>query len=122
MAFHGAPRFTGDLDILVRPDAENVNRLLQVLRNFGFPTGNVSSEYLLDCEKILQLGQIPVQIHLMTSATGITWDQAWASRKQGVYASIPVLFIGREALIANKRAAARSKDLADVEALERFDP
>jgi len=54
----------------------------------------------------------------MTSITGVTWDKAWASRERGNYGGVPVFFIGREVLLANKRAAGRIKDLADVEALE----
>ena len=117
VAFHGAPRFTGDLDLLVRPAIETVQQMLGVLRRFGFPVDEVSGQDVLDKKKILQLGRIPVQIHLMTGITGVSWELAWASRIAGVYGDVPVFFIGREALIANKRAAGRLKDLADVEAL-----
>jgi len=55
----------------------------------------------------------------MTNISMCNWDQAWASRDQGVYGGVPVFFIGREVLLANKRATGRIKDLADVEALER---
>jgi hypothetical protein len=41
LAFHGAPRFTGDLDILVRPTEENGHRLLAAIADFGFPTAPV---------------------------------------------------------------------------------
>jgi len=119
VAFHGAPRFTGDLDILIRPDAEQLDRMLGALREFGFPTDDVTATELLERHRILQLGLVPVQIHVMTSITGVKWDQAWASREPGVYGGVPVHFIGRDALLANKRAAGRTKDLADVEALER---
>ncbi len=118
VAFHGAPRFTGDLDILVRPEAENVRLLLTAVQEFGFPSGEISAEYLLAAGKILELGRIPVQIHLMTNVTGITCEQASASRTAGLYGAVPVTFIGRDALLANKRAAGRPRDLADVRSLE----
>ncbi len=119
VAFHGAPRFTGDLDILIRPDIHQVDRMLNALREFGFPAHEITADYLLEQQKILQLGKIPVQIHLMTNISGVPWDDAWRSRRTGAYGTIPVFFIGREALIANKRATGRIKDLADVEALQR---
>jgi hypothetical protein len=119
VAFHGAPRFTGDLDILIRPEPGNVDLLLEAVREFGFPADDVSAEDLLAQGQILQLGRIPVQIHLMTNVTGVSWQQAWDSRQLGVYGAVPVLFIGRGPLIANKRATGRGKDLADVAALER---
>lgn len=117
VAHHGAPRFTGDLDVLIRPAIESVEKMLSALAAFGFPADEVGAAYLLTQGKILQLGRVPVQVHIMTSISGVGWDQAWASREQGVYGGVPISFIGREALIANKRAAGRTKDLADVEAL-----
>jgi hypothetical protein len=117
VAFHGAPRFTGDLDIFVKPVASEVTLLLSALVEFGFPAKEVSAEYLLMHRKILQLGRVPVQVHILTGISGVSWDAAWASKEPGTYGGIPVHFIGRGALLANKRAAGRAKDLADIEAL-----
>jgi hypothetical protein len=121
VGYHGAPRFTGDLDILVRPDVQHVGRMLEALTQFGFPAQGLATDYLLEQQKILQLGRQPVQVHLMSVITGVPWEDAWASRREGLYGNVRVFFIGREALIANKRATGRTKDLADVEALERRD-
>jgi hypothetical protein len=117
VAFHGAPRFTGDLDILVHPSAGQVGSALDALKEFGFPTQDLSPEYLLTQEKILQLGRVPVQVHVMTNISGLSWEAAWESRQPGKYGDVAVFFIGREALMANKRASGRAKDLADIEAL-----
>jgi hypothetical protein len=118
VAFHGAPRFTGDLDLLIRPDPNHVRRMLDALSRFGFPAGEVAPDYILKQQKILQLGRVPMQVHLMTRVTGIDWDSAWSTREAGSYGDIAVFYLGRSALIANKRAAGRPKDLADVAALE----
>ncbi|HUE23161.1 MAG TPA: hypothetical protein VMQ86_15855 [Bryobacteraceae bacterium] len=72
---------------------------------------------VLHQRRILQLGRQPVQIHVMTSISGVNWHSAWDSRRPGFCADVPVFFIGRDALLANKQAAGRAKDLADVEAL-----
>ena len=117
VAFHGAPRFTGDLDIFIRPDPGHVARMLEALREFGFPTEDVNSSDLVTNPKVLRLGRVPFQVHMMTTISGVGWEQAWASREAADYAGTPVSFIGRSALIANKLAAGRAKDLADVEAL-----
>ena len=74
---------------------------------------------MLAHSKILQLGRVPVQIHIMTSITGVPWEDAWASRREGLYSGLPVFFIGLSALLANKAAAARAKDIADIRALRR---
>ena len=119
VAFHGAPRATGDFDILIRPEHEHVVRLLSAIERFGFPTDGVTPENLLVYSKILQLGRVPVQIHIMTSITGVPWRDAWDSREPGVYGGVAVFFIGLSALVANKAAAARPKDIADIKALRQ---
>lgn len=118
VAFHGAPRFTGDLDILISPDPSHVGRALDALRQFGFPADGVTPGEILSHRRILQLGRVPIQIHVMTSITGVSWEQAWESREQGSYGGVSVYFIGRNSLLTNKKATGRKKDLADVEALE----
>jgi hypothetical protein len=117
VAFHGAPRFTGDLDILIHPTLDQVQRALAAIEEFGFPSKQAAAQDVLGQRSILQLGRQPVQIHVMTNISGVDWQTAWNSRRQGFYAGVPVFFIGREALVANKQAAGRAKDLADVEAL-----
>ena len=60
VAFHGAPRFTGDLDVFVRPESDQVKRMLAALGDFGFPLEGTKPDYLLAKNKILQLGRVPV--------------------------------------------------------------
>jgi hypothetical protein len=78
LAFHGAPRFTGDLDILVRPTVDNGARLIAALEAFGFPIPNLAPETIIDRRRMLQMGVPPVQIHVMSTISGVEWDEAWA--------------------------------------------
>ena len=117
LAFHGAPRFTGDIDVFVRPTAANAEHLLAALAAFGFPTGDLRPEDVTNPDQILQLGIEPVQIHLMSAISGVEWDDAWRGRDVGRCGSRDLPFIGRREFIRNKRASGRLKDLADVEAL-----
>jgi hypothetical protein len=117
LAFHGAPRFTGDLDILVRPTEENGARLLAAVAEFGFPTTLVTPADIPIGRKIIEMGIPPVQIHVMSQIDGVTWEDVWASRVTGPFGSDQVAFIGRKEFLRNKRAAGRPKDLADIEAL-----
>jgi hypothetical protein len=117
LAFHGAPRFTGDIDILVRPEAQNAARILNALKKFGFGSAGLTEEDFLAVGKVIQLGVPPVRVDFMTSLTGVTWDEAALSKVAGQYGDVPVHFIGRSEFIANKRALGRAKDLADIEAL-----
>ncbi len=117
LAFHGAPRFTGDLDILVRPTEENGRRLLLAIADFGFPAASLTPADIVAGSKVIEMGVEPVQIHVMSQIDGVAWDEVWEGRQIGPLGSQSVAFIGREAFLRNKRAAGRPKDLADVEAL-----
>lgn len=117
LAFHGAPRFTGDLDILVRPTETNGRRVLAAIAEFGFPTTPLTAMDMVEGSKVIEMGLAPVQIHVMSQIDGVTWDEVWASREVGPFGHRTVAFIGREAFLRNKRAAGRPKDLADIEAL-----
>jgi hypothetical protein len=117
LAFHGAPRFTGDLDIFVKPDAANAQRILTALEVFGFVSVGLTLRDFEGPDQVVQLGVPPVRIDLITSITGVAWDEAWAGRIAGRYGDIPVDYIGREQFVANKRATGRTKDMADLEML-----
>ena len=114
MALRGSP---SDLDILVCPERDHVARMLASLADFGFPSAEVSPDYVLSENKILQLARFQVQIRLMTTITGVDLHEAWGSRVTGTYGGVRAFFLGRSALIKNKSAAGRAKDLADLEAL-----
>ena len=118
LAFHGTPRYTGDLDILVRPDPANTQRILKALALFGFGLLNLAAADFENPERVIQLGEPPVRIDLITSITGVSWEEAFSSRALGNYDDIPVYFLGRGSFIRNKRAIGRAKDLADIEALD----
>jgi hypothetical protein len=117
LAFHGAPRFTGDLDLLVRAEPENSQRILRVLDEFGFGSLDLTAEDFLRPDRVVQLGVPPVRVDLLTSISGVRWEDASAGRVAGSYGGVSTYFLGRGEFIANKRASGRKKDLADLEAL-----
>lgn len=117
LAFHGAPRYTGDIDLFVRPHPENAQRIIEALAAFGFQFSNLTVEDFSTPNKVVQLGVPPVRIDLITSLTGVSWEEATASKESGTFGDVPVCYIGRQQYIANKRATGRKKDLGDIEAL-----
>jgi hypothetical protein len=117
LAFHGAPRFTGDLDLLVEATPENADRILAALADFGFGDLGLSVEDFTTPDRVIQFGVPPVRVDVMTSISGVSWEQASADRVAGSYGDLAVYFIGRESFIANKRASGRARDLADLEDL-----
>ena len=118
LAYHGSPRYTGDIDVLVRPDPENSRRIMAALVDFGFGNVGLREADFSESGKVTQLGYPPIRIDLMTSLTGVTWNEVFSNKSTGTYGDVPVHYIGREQFILNKRLAGRKKDLADLEALD----
>jgi hypothetical protein len=117
LAFHGAPRTTGDIDLFVEPAHDNAQRVLDALHQFGFESAGLKTSDFETPDQVVQLGVPPVRVDIITSLTGVSWDEAYTGRVQGAYGDIPVSYLGREELVSNKRAIGRRKDLADLEAL-----
>jgi hypothetical protein len=117
LGFHGTPRYTGDLDVFVKPDPLNARSIMQSLHEFGFGSVGLSEADFEEEGKVVQLGFPPVRVDIITSITGVTWEQARSGRMEGLFGDVTVHFIGRNDFIVNKRALGRKKDLADLEAL-----
>ena len=118
LAAHGHVRATQDLDIWVRPEPENANRVMAALRAFGAPLHDLTVEDLSKPGLIFQIGVEPIRIDVLTVIDGVQFDEAWSERINSTFAGEPVAVLSREHLIKNKLAAARTQDLADVERLE----
>ena len=117
LALNGVPRFTGDLDILVRPSPENAAKIMSALTDFGFGSLGLTSADFQETDSVTQLGVPPVRIDILTSLTGVHWEEADKGKKKGTYGNLSVFFLGREQIITNKRALGRKKDMADLESL-----
>jgi hypothetical protein len=119
VAFHGHPRFTGDMDFFVECSPENANRLAAALVQFGFGGLGLGAEAFLQPETVVQLGRPPNRIDLLTSIDGVGFAKAWQAKVPGELDGAPVHFLGREDLLANKRASGRPQDLADLDNLQQ---
>ena len=119
LAFHGAPRFTEDIDLMVLVSPENADNLFSVLRDFGFGEVGITRDDFLAADQVIQLGRAPHRIDILTGISGVTWPEAWASRMQVDLDGIEIHVIGKEELIRNKKATGRPQDLADVARLTR---
>jgi len=118
VAFHGYPRLTEDLDLFVRPDADNGSRIVDALREFGFDSlGLTASDFQAD-DRVIQLGRRPNRVDLLTRVYGITFDDAWSRKTFASLDGAPVWMISREDLIRAKRATGRPQDLVDADKLE----
>ena len=117
LAAHGHPRYTGDIDFWISPAPGNVQAVLLALRDFGFGSlGLTAADFQADT--VVQLGQPPRRIDLLTHIDGVQFDACWPRRESVAVDGVVLPFIGLDDFKANKLASGRLKDLADLEALQ----
>lgn len=117
LAFHGLPRFTKDIDFWVRPTAENAERVLAALADFGFGDVGIDLADFTTPGRVVQLGQPPNRIDLLTSISGVEFGPAFDRRVETTYRRHRLFVIHRDDLIAAKLAAGREQDLLDAKRL-----
>jgi hypothetical protein len=117
VGYHGHPRATGDIDIWINPTAANAQRLASALRQFGFSPTTIDPRMFEQPHQVFSIGVPPISIELLTSVSGLQFDEAFADRVNTVLDGVQVTVISLEMLKANKRASGRLKDLADLESL-----
>jgi hypothetical protein len=122
VAGHAEPRITEDLDVFVEPTATNARRLRDALFDFGFGAVTPPVEQLARPDKVFMLGRKPWRIDILTGIDAVSFRAAWASRVEADFVGGRLFVIGRDALLRNKRAAGRDKDLLDVALLEHHAP
>lgn len=114
---YGHPRYTGDIDFWIKPEAENARRLLCCLEEFGFGSLNLKQQEFEQVDAVIQLGFPPARIDLMTSISGVQFDEAFAHRIVVNLDGLELSVIGLQEFIVNKKAIGRHKDLGDIEAV-----
>ena len=118
LAAHGHVRATKDMDVWVRPERANAQRMLQALSDFGAPLGDITVDDLSRKNTIFQIELPPLRIDIITDIDGVEFADAWPERVETLFGGVPTFVISRHHLIANKKTAARLQDLADVHQLE----
>ncbi len=121
LAAHGVPRATGYLDIWVRGDEKNAGRVLRALEAFGAPLYDLTREDLARPGTVFQIGVAPSRIDILTSISGVGFDEAWPYRVTIDIGGLAVPVLGKREFVANKRAVGRPRDLSDLDLLEESD-
>ena len=123
MAAHGLPRATGEIDLWVRPSADNAARVRRALGTFGAPILDLTLEDLVTPSIVFQVGIAPRRIDILTSIDGVDFDEAWEERKVIELEGHTFATLSRDHLLRNKRTRGRPKDMADAAWLdESSDP
>jgi predicted nucleotidyltransferase len=117
LAFHGRPRYTGDIDFFVQPSRQNAELVAQIIEEFGFASLGIVAADLTTADQVIQLGVEPNRIDLMTSISDVSFDEAWDTREYGEIDGLKLPFISKDLLRRNKTAVGRKQDLADLDHL-----
>ncbi len=117
VGYHGYPRATNDLDIWIAATTENASRIVTSLKEFGFDTSELSATFFHQPDNIVRMGFEPLRIEILTSVSGVTFDECYQERVVDLFDGIEVTLISLKHLKTNKEASGRLKDLADIEHL-----
>ncbi len=117
MAAHGCPRSTGDIDFWVRSTPENAARVWNALASFGVPMAEIAVEDFSTAGIVFQIGIPPQRIDVMTSISGVDFDDAWPNRLVADLNGLRADIIGLDQLLQNKIATGRPKDIVDADIL-----
>lgn len=117
VGYHGYPRATGDMDIWIAVSEDNAERMVAVLRDFGFNTADLSAELFLQDHGIVRMGFAPLRIEVTTKISGVDFEECYADRVVDRFGDVEVSLINLPHLRVNKKASGRYKDLADLENL-----
>ena len=117
VGYYGYPRATADMDIWIAVHPQNAQRVVAVLREFGFDVPGLSPELFLKEGQIIRMGEPPLRIEIATTISGVAFNECFAERKVEVFDDVPVNLISLKHLKVNKKARGRYKDLNDLENL-----
>ena len=119
VAYHGYPRYTGDLDVFVEASPENAARLVEVYGEFGFDRSALKPAMFIVPDNVVRIGHEPVRLEVLTSITGVAFADAYVRRIEVEVNGLSVPFISLVDLIKNKLATGRGKDRVDAETLQK---
>lgn len=121
VSFYSRPRYTDDLDVWINNTMGNLQKILTVLKNFGFPEITINEDEFLQKSKVYRIGNPPIRIEILNDIDGIIFSDAIKNKFLGTYADLSdVNYISIEDLIKNKIAAGRIKDKLDLEYIETY--
>ncbi len=118
--FHGYPRYTKDIDFWLWMTKENIQNLIEAIRQFGFEDLNLEIEDFMSPENIIQLGYEPYRINLLVEVDGVNFEECFERRTEAELDGIDVKFLSLQDLITAKKTTGRLQDLADAEQLEKL--
>ena len=117
VGYHGYPRATVDMDIWIAIEAKNAEKVVFVLREFGFDVPELSAELFLKKDQVIRMGVPPLKLEILTTISGVKFEECYAERITDQIDGVAVNIISLRHLKINKKNSGRHKDLNDLENL-----
>lgn len=117
VGYYGYPRATADMDIWIATQPENAAKVVEVLQEFGFGVEELTPDLFLQAEQIIRMGLPPLRIEILTTISGVSFEECYAARQVDSLDGVEVALISLDHLKINKKASGRYKDLNDLEHL-----
>lgn len=117
VGYHGYPRATGDMDIWIATSPENADKVVRVLKAFGFNVPELNAALFMKKRQVIRMGTPPIRIEVLTDISGVSFKECYENRITDVVDEISVNIISLEHLRKNKKASGRMKDINDLEQL-----
>jgi len=117
VGYHGYPRATADIDIWIAIDHDNAGKTVSALKEFGFGMPELNTKLFLKEKQVIRMGEPPVRIELLTSISGVKFEDCFAERIDDKIDGIDIHIISLKNLKRNKSSAGRLNDKADLEKL-----
>ncbi len=120
--YYGFNRPTGDMDIWLKPENENKEKLLNALAAYGFNTESINYVKSLDFNDTLVFtcGELPFRIDFLTKISGVNYSEAEPQAVKTTMENINIHIIHIHHLVLSKIANNRTKDKLDVEELQKI--
>lgn len=117
VGYYGYPRPTGDMDVWIKISADNAEKVLKSLEQFGFTSPELTKDLFLQDKRIVRMGVPPFRLEVSTYIDGVEFDECFAEKEIVEFDEVSVNLISLRQLKINKRASGRYKDLNDLENL-----
>lgn len=117
VTYYGYPRTTGDIDIWIEQSKDNCEKVINIIKEFGFDVPNLNLDLLLNKDKILRMGMPPFRIEIFTRIPGVEFAHCYQNKVIGTIDDLELDIISLADLKINKKASGRHKDLDDLENL-----
>jgi predicted nucleotidyltransferase len=120
--YHGYIRSTGDIDLWIRPDNINKEKVIEALRLLEIEDDILEQIRQMDFRDYLVFsdGAEPFKVDFITHISGVSFEEAWKQRVTINIDDLEIPFIHLNHLILSKMSSKRGKDKVDIEYLQKI--